>query len=74
MGRQDALRHCAGLPDDMLMPFMVGTLVAGFFWYLVIAGLLRYLATNTFKIFIVYRLILGVIVFLLGWGGRHPLG
>ena len=68
----DVLR--TGLPDDMLVPFVVGTLVAGFFGYLVIAGLLRYLATNTFKIFIVYRLIFGVIVFLLGWGGRHPLG
>ena len=68
----DVLR--TGLPDDMMMPFVVGTLVAGFFGYLVIAGLLRYLATNTFKIFIVYRLIFGVIVFLLGWGGRHPLG
>jgi undecaprenyl-diphosphatase len=64
----DVLR--AGLPDDMLMPFVIGTVVAGFFGYLVVAGLLRYLATNTFRIFILYRLILGVIIFLLGWGGR----
>ncbi len=61
----------SGLPDDMLMPFVVGTAVAGFAAYLVIAWLLRYLATNTFRIFIVYRLALGVLVLALGWGLRH---
>jgi undecaprenyl-diphosphatase len=55
----------------MILPFVVGTAVAGFAAYIVIAWLLRYLATNTFKIFIVYRIVLGVIVLALGWGWRH---
>lgn len=60
-----------GLPEDMVMPFVAGTAVAGFAAYLVIAWLLRYLATNTFRIFIVYRLALGVLVLALGWSLRH---
>jgi undecaprenyl-diphosphatase len=60
-----------GLPEAMILPFVVGTAVAGFAAYIVIAWLLRYLATNTFKIFIVYRIVLGVIVLALGWGWRH---
>lgn len=60
-----------GLPPEMVLPFGVGIAVAAFAAYFVIAWLLRFLATNTFQIFIVYRLILGVIVLALGWGGRH---
>ena len=60
-----------GLPGDMVLPFVAGTAVAGFAAYLVIAWLLRYLATNTFRIFIVYRLALGVLVLALGWSLRH---
>jgi undecaprenyl-diphosphatase len=60
-----------GLPADMILPFVVGTAVSGFAAYLVIAWLLRYLATNTFRIFIVYRLALGVLVLALGWSLRH---
>ena len=60
-----------GLPGDMILPFVAGTAVAGFAAYLVIAWLLRYLATNTFRIFIVYRIALGVLVLALGWGLRH---
>lgn len=63
-----------GLPEDLILPFVVGTAVAGFAAYFVIAWLLRFLATNTFKIFIVYRIALGMIVLLLGWGWRHHFG
>ncbi len=38
---------------------------------LVIAVLIRYLERGTFKIFVVYRVALGVLVFVLGWGLRH---
>jgi len=38
---------------------------------LVIAVLIRYLERGTFKIFIVYRLALGVLVLALGWSLRH---
>ena len=64
----------AGLPAPMIAPFVVGTAVAGLVGYLVIAVLLRFLEHGTFKIFIVYRIALGVIVLLLGWGWRHHLG
>jgi undecaprenyl-diphosphatase len=68
----DILR--AGLPADMIAPFVLGTALAGLVGYLVIAVLLRFLEHGTFKIFIVYRIALGVIVLLLGWGWRHHFG
>ncbi len=64
----------SGLPAEMIAPFVLGTVVAGLVGYLVIAVLLRFLQYGTFKIFIVYRLALGVIVLLLGWGWRHHFG
>ena len=33
-----------------------------------LAWLLRYLSRRTFKVFIIYRLALGVLVLALGWG------
>ena len=60
-----------GLPPEMHLPFLVGVIVAGLVGYLVIAGLMRFLERRTFKIFVVYRVVLGVIVLALGWGLRH---
>ena len=60
-----------GIPPEMRLPFLVGILVAGISGYLVIAWLIRYLERGTFKIFVVYRVALGVVVLLLGWGVRH---
>jgi undecaprenyl-diphosphatase len=64
------LRH-TGLPADTRLPFFVGIAVSGLVGYLVIAFLMRYLAHRTFKIFVIYRLALGVVVLLLGWFLRH---
>ena len=64
------IRH-TGLPAEMRLPFIVGIVVAGLVGYLVIAILIRYLEHRTFKIFIVYRIALGVVVLALGWGLRH---
>jgi undecaprenyl-diphosphatase len=64
------IRH-EGLPPDMRLPFLAGVIVSGLVGYLVIAVLMRYLELRTFKIFVVYRLALGVIVLALGWGLRH---
>lgn len=63
--------HHEGLPPDMRLPFIVGVLVSGIVGYLVIAVFIRYLEHKTFKIFVVYRLALGVLVLALGWGLRH---
>ena len=60
-----------GIPPEMRLPFLVGILVAAVSGYLVIAWLIRYLERRTFKIFVVYRVALGMVVLLLGWGLRH---
>jgi undecaprenyl-diphosphatase len=60
-----------GITPDMAMPFVVGVVIAAVVGYLVIAVLIRYLEHRTFKIFIVYRLALGVLVLALGWSLRH---
>jgi undecaprenyl-diphosphatase len=64
------IRH-TGLPHEMVLPFVVGIIVAALVGYLVIAVLIRYLERRTFAVFIVYRLALGVLVLALGWGLRH---
>jgi undecaprenyl-diphosphatase len=60
-----------GIAADMAMPFVVGVVVSAIVGYLVIAILIRYLERGTFRIFIVYRLLLGVVVLALGWSLRH---
>ena len=64
------IRH-AGLPHDMRLPFFGGAIISAVVGYLVIAVLIRYLERRTFKVFVVYRVVLGVIVLVLGWGLRH---
>jgi undecaprenyl-diphosphatase len=61
------IRH-AGLPHDMRLPFLGGAIISAVVGYLVIAVLIRYLERRTFKVFVVYRVVVGVIVLLLGWG------
>ena len=61
------IRH-EGLPTEMKLPFVVGIVVSGLVGYVVIAWLIRYLERRTFRVFIVYRLALGVVVIL--WGLR----
>jgi undecaprenyl-diphosphatase len=63
--------HHHGLPGDMQMPFLVGIIVSAIVGYAVIAVLIRYLERRTFAIFIVYRVILGMILLAVGWGLRH---
>ncbi len=64
------IRH-SGIPHDMVLPFVAGVLASAIVGYLVIAVLIRYLERGTFRIFIVYRLLLGVLVLALGWSLRH---
>jgi undecaprenyl-diphosphatase len=63
--------HHHGLPPEMRLPFLVGITVSAIVGYLVIAILIRYLERRTFTVFVVYRIVLGVIILLLGWGLRH---
>jgi undecaprenyl-diphosphatase len=51
-----------GLPAGMHMPFLVGVLISAVVGYIAIAWLIRYLQSNSLKVFIVYRVVVGVIV------------
>ncbi len=63
--------HHAGVSADMRLPFVFGIIVSAVVGYAVIAALIRYLERRTFTIFVVYRVILGVILLAVGWGVRH---
>lgn len=63
--------HHHGMPADMKMPFLCGVIVSAVVGYAVIAVLMRYLERRTFTVFVVYRVILGVVLLVVGWGLRH---
>jgi undecaprenyl-diphosphatase len=60
------LRH-ATFADDALLTLAAGAVVSAVSGYLVIAFLLRYLQTHTLKIFIYYRIALGIVVLSLAF-------
>ena len=51
-----------GLPQEMHTPFLVGVIVSAVVGYFAISWLVRYLQTNSLKVFIVYRIIVGILV------------
>jgi undecaprenyl-diphosphatase len=57
--------HKAGTLDLPLSTLAISIVVSGITGYLVIAFFLRYLQTRTLKVFIVYRLVFGIIVLVL---------
>jgi undecaprenyl-diphosphatase len=57
--------HKEGLPAGMQSPFIVGIIVSALVGYAAIAWLIRYLQTNTLRVFIVYRIVAGVLVIAL---------
>ena len=57
------------LPADSFMPLLVGTIVAGIVGYLSIWFLLAFLRRNSTAIFIIYRIVLGVVLLGLLWQG-----
>lgn len=61
-----------GLPPGLELAFLVGILVSAVSGYLCIAWFLRFLQFGTFKIFVYYRIILGIIVLALAL--FSPLG
>ena len=54
-----------GIPSEMHSAFAVGVIASGLFGYAVISFFLRYLQRSTLKVFVYYRVILGVIVLAL---------
>ncbi|MEO6655823.1 MAG: undecaprenyl-diphosphate phosphatase [Pyrinomonadaceae bacterium] len=57
------------LPSDSFVPLITGTLIAGIVGYLSIWLLLAYLRRNSTAVFIVYRIILGIVILVLLWQG-----
>lgn len=56
-----------GALDIPLSTLAIAIAVSGFVGYLVIAFFLRYLQTRTLKLFIVYRILLGIVVLLVAF-------
>ena len=54
-----------GIPSDFVAPFIWGMIAAGISGFLAIAWLLRYLRTNSFMPFVIYRFIVGGAVILI---------
>lgn len=61
--------HKAGALDLPLSTLLISILVSGVGGYLVIAFFLRYLQTRTLKLFVVYRLVFGMIILV--WAFLH---
>lgn len=62
------LRH-EHFTHDMRMSMVLGIVISALVGYVAIAGFIRYLRLNTLKIFIVYRIIFGIIVLALVYRG-----
>ena len=56
-----------GLPAGMHAPFIVGVLVSAIVGYVAIAWLIRYLQSHSLKVFIVYRIVAGLVVIALAF-------
>jgi undecaprenyl-diphosphatase len=56
-----------GLPPGMATPFLVGIVVSAVVGYTTIAWFIRYLGVNTLAVFVVYRIVFGLIVLGLGY-------
>lgn len=59
--------HKAGGLDLPLSTLVISILVSGVAGYFVIAFFLRYLQTHTLKVFVIYRLLFGIIVLVLAF-------
>jgi len=64
--------HKAGNLDSPLSTLALSVAVSGIAGYFVIAFFLRYLQTRTLKVFIVYRLVFGMIVLILAFLQAGP--
>lgn len=62
--------HKEGVPAGMQGPFLVGIIVSALVGYAAIAWLIRYLQSNSLKVFIIYRIALGVVVIALAFAMR----
>jgi undecaprenyl-diphosphatase len=61
----DLLKHEGGLPSAMHVPFAVGILVSAIVGCITIKFFMDFLRRSTFTVFIIYRIIFGIIVIAL---------
>jgi undecaprenyl-diphosphatase len=54
-----------GVPPEMVVPFVAGALASAIFGYATIAYFIKYLQFGTFRIFVYYRIIIGIMVLAL---------
>src|SRR5208282_5129318 len=59
--------HKEGLPLGMQMPVLVGIIISALVGYAAIAWLIRYLQSNSLRLFIVYRIVAGIVVIALAY-------
>jgi undecaprenyl-diphosphatase len=52
----------AGIPSEMRLPFALGILVSAVSGYVAIWALIRYLQSRSLMVFVVYRIVLGIIL------------
>ena len=62
----------AALLNESFIPLIIATLISGIVGYFAISFLIRYLKTHSNLIFIIYRIILGVVIFILLQKGLVP--
>ena len=59
--------HKEGLPHDMQLPVVVGIIVSALVGYAAISWLIRYLQSNSLRLFILYRIVAGIVVIALAF-------
>jgi len=59
----------AGVDPQLMVPIIVGIITSGIVGYLSIAFLMRYLQTHNTYLFVVYRILLGIVVLVAFWSG-----
>ncbi|MHB8156422.1 MAG: undecaprenyl-diphosphatase UppP [Desulfocucumaceae bacterium] len=52
-------------PSDLTLPFIAGVLVSAAVGFIAIRFLLRFLVSNSFNIFVIYRFVLGAVIIIL---------
>ncbi|MGI9643782.1 MAG: undecaprenyl-diphosphate phosphatase [Ilumatobacteraceae bacterium] len=54
-----------GVPEDLVVPMIVGVITSALAGWLAIWGLLKFVQTRSFLPFVIYRVVLGVVILLL---------
>jgi len=64
------LHKAGGLAPDMRLPFLVGVIVSGLSGMIVVAFLMKFLRGHSLRVFVWYRVALGILIIALAAAGR----